>query len=53
LDLAHDFVQMSIESSFIWLPIVFAAYVLGRKTVGLKFLLLLTVIELLAIMIAL
>jgi hypothetical protein len=39
--------------SFMWLPLVFAAYAIGRKRVGLKFFFIVTTTEAVAVALAL
>lgn len=52
VDIAHDYMRLAVATAFIWLPLLFAAYALGRKRVGLKFFLLLIAAEALAIVLA-
>jgi len=52
LNLAHDFVGLAAGTSFIWIPLVFFAFAIGRKSVGLWFYLIFTASEAIAVLLA-
>ena len=53
IGIANDCFQQLAYTSFLWIPIVFVAYAIGRKRVGLRFIFVFTAVEALAVLIAL
>jgi len=52
LEWSELFLREAAHTSFIWVPIVFAAFAISSRRVGIRFLLLFTAVEALAISIA-
>jgi len=51
-ELAHDFVRMAVFTAFVWVPLLLVAFAFGRKRFGLRFMIVLTAAEGIAMLVA-